>query len=137
METAETTTRRLYSAGQICTAAFIGSPVAACWFFAHNYRQLGNTESARKWLFWGCGGSFVFIVLVRMLPLSLRFPPYVIPLGYSIALREVAKQTQGDAVTQHISTGGRLGSWWVVVGISLLFFAGMFGVLFAGYCLFG
>ncbi|MCP5553820.1 MAG: hypothetical protein H7A54_09255 [Akkermansiaceae bacterium] len=36
------TNQILYSPKQVAIASFIGSPVAACWFFAKNYRQLGE-----------------------------------------------------------------------------------------------
>ena len=129
MNTIEITASRLYSPRQISLAAFIGSPVAACWCFARNYRQLGNPERAQKWLIWGGGGSFVFIVLLCLIPGAQRLPHYIIPLAYSLALQEVAKRIQGDAVAQHISAGGRLASWWLVVGISLLFLIAVFGLL--------
>lgn len=60
----------------------------------------------------------------------------VIPIGYTIALREAAKKIHGSIVAQHIFTGGRLGSWWSVVGISLLFLVGILTVLFVGCSLF-
>ena len=131
MDTTEITASRLYSPRQIGLAAFIGSPVAACWCFARNYQQLGNSISAQKWLIWGGGGSFVFIVLLCLIPGAQRLPHYIIPLAYSLALREVAKRIQGDAVVQHVSAGGRLASWWLVVGISLLFLVGVLGLLIA------
>ena len=129
MDTTEVTTSRLYSPKQVSLAAFLGSPVAACWCLARNYRQLGNLGSAQKWLIWGGGGSFVFLVIVCMIPGAQQFPHIIIPLAYSLAFQEVAKRIQGDAVAQHISTGGRLASWWLVVGISLLFLIGVFGLL--------
>ena len=136
MEATESTAGRLYSPQQICIAAFVGSPVAACWFFSHNVRQLGDPRNAQKWLLWGGGVSFVLLVLACMLPLPQRFPHLVIPLGYSLGIREAAKRIQGAAVTQHVSAGGRLGSWWLVVGISLLFLIGVLALLLVGYCLF-
>jgi hypothetical protein len=129
MDTTEITASRLYSPRQIGLAALIGSPVAACWCFSRNYRRLGNADAAQKWLIWGGGGSFVFIVLLCLIPGAQRLPHYIIPLAYSLALQEVAKRIQGDAVAQHISAGGRLASWWLVVGISLLFLIGVFGLL--------
>jgi hypothetical protein len=129
MDTTEITASRLYSPRQISLAAFIGSPVAACWCFAQNYRQLGNTDRAQKWLILGGGGSFISLVLLCMIPGVQRLPHVIIPLAYSLAFEEVAKRIQGDAVAQHISAGGRLASWWLVVGISLLFVIGVFGLL--------
>jgi hypothetical protein len=120
---------RLYSPRQIYVAAFIGSPVAACWCLARNYRQLGNPERAQKWLIWGGGGSIVIIVLLCFIPGAQRLPRYIIPIAYSFTFREIAMRIQGDAVAHHISAGGRLASWWLVIGVSLLFFISFFGLL--------
>ncbi len=118
METTESTAARFYS------------PVAACWCFAHNFRQLGQPGVAQKWLIWGSGGSFVALLVLCMFSFSQRLPHYIIPIAYSIAFREVAKRVHAEAVANHISVGGRLASWWVVVGISLLFLIGVFVLLF-------
>lgn len=132
MEATETINHRFYSPMQISFAAFIGSPVAACWCFAQNYKQLGKPETAFKWLLWGGGGSFIALLVLCLLPFSKNLPHYIIPLVYSIGLREVANRIQGDIIKQHISAGGRLVSWWKVVGISLLFLVIVMGILFAG-----
>ena len=129
MDTTQTTVSRLYSPRQVSLAAFIGSPVAACWCLSRNYRQLGNSGAAQKWWIWGGSGSFVFLVFACMFPSAQHFPRIIIPLAYSLAFQELTKRIQGDAVTQHISAGGRLASWWFVVGISLLFLIGVFGLL--------
>jgi hypothetical protein len=129
MEATETNAVRLYSPQQISVAALIGSPVAACWCFARNFRQLGQPGVAQKWLIWGSGGSFIALLILTMLPFSRHLPHYIIPIAYSIAFREIAKRIHGEVVAQHISAGGRLVSWWFVVGISLLFLIGVFGLL--------
>ena len=110
-------------------AAFVGSPVAACWCFARNFRQLGQPSLAQKWLIWGSSGSFIAILLLCVLPFAQKIPHYIIPILYSIAFREVAKRIHGEAVAQHVSNGGRLASWWLVVGISLLFVIGVMALL--------
>jgi len=132
MDANENKNLRLYSPMQISIAAFIGSPVAACWCFAQNYKQLGKPETALKWLIWGCGLSFVAIFILCLLPLSKNFPHYIIPLAYSIGLREVANRIHGDTVKQHILAGGRLVSWWMVAGIRLLFLVAVCAILFTG-----
>jgi len=62
--------------------------------------------------------------------IPLRGPNQAIPIDYTFGLFQAAKQTHGSIVAQHLSAGGRLGSWWAVVGISLLFLAIVLAVLF-------
>ena len=128
METTEPTTHTLYSPGQVALAAFLGSPIAACWFFGRNYRQLGHPKSATQCLIWGAVGTVILFVVTFHLP--DRFPNLVIPIGYTAGLLQAAKYIHGSTVTQHIAAGGRLGSWWTVVGISLLFLVVVVAVLF-------
>ncbi len=132
MESNESTTQRLYSPGQIALAAIIGSPIAACWFFARNYRALGKPESAKQCLLWGSVGTVILFAIIFILSFIAHYqlPNQVIPIGYTLGLREAAKRIHGSTVIQHISTGGRLGSWWSVVGVSLLFLVGALAVWF-------
>lgn len=136
MEPNESIKRRLYSPGQIALAAFIGSPIAACWFFGRNYRELGKPESTKQWLVWGSVGTVALFAVIFILSFIVRInlPNQVIPIGYTFGLREAAKRIHGSTVTEHLSAGGRLGSWWFVVGLSLLFLIAVAAVWF-GVCL--
>jgi hypothetical protein len=132
METIEPPTQKLYSPGQIALAAFLGSPLAACWFFARNYRQLDQPKIAKQYLIWGGIGTAAMLVIAFFLP--DRFPNSVIPIGYTLGLFQAAKHIHGTTVARHVSAGGSLGSWWSVVGVSLLILtivlAAVFGVVF-------
>jgi hypothetical protein len=118
METTEPPIQKLYSPGQIALAAVLGSPLAACWFFACNFRELGQPKTAKHYLIWGGIGTAVLLVIAFFLP--DRFPNSILPIAYTAGLFQAAKQLHGTTVARHISAGGRLGSWWSVVGISLL-----------------
>ena len=131
MEATDSPIHKLYSPGQIALAAFLGSPLAACWFWSRNYRQLNQPRSANQCLVWGIAGTAVLLTVSFFLP--EHFPNSAIPIGYTVGLRQAAQQTHGGTVTQHIAAGGHLGSWWAVVGISLgcllLVIAVIFGVV--------
>jgi hypothetical protein len=131
MEPTNSPSHKLYSPGQIALAAFLGSPLAACWFWSRNYRQLSQPRSATQCLIWGVVGTAILLTVSFFLP--ERFPNAAIPIGYTVGLHQAAKQIHGNTVTQHLLVGGRLGSWWVVVGISfvclLIALAVIFGVV--------
>jgi hypothetical protein len=78
--------------------------------------------------FGGAIGTVALLVISFYLP--ERFPNYAIPAGYTIGFLQGAKQTHGVAVEQHLASRGRLGSWWAVVGISLLILVPVLVVLF-------
>ena len=128
METADSPIHKLYSPGQIALAAFLGSPLAACWFWARNYQRLGQSSSSTQCLIWGAVGTAALLAISFFLP--ERFPSQAIPIGYTFGLLQAAKHTYGSVIAQHLSAGGRLGSWWAVVGISLLFLIVVLAVLF-------
>ena len=133
METIDTTAQKLYSPGQIALAAFLGAPVAACWFISRNYRQLDQPQAARQWFMWGVVGTVVLFIVAWFLP--DRFPAQAVPIGYTFGFFHAAKQLWSDTIATHRAANGRLASWWAVAGISLLFLAAIFtlilGVIFA------
>lgn len=127
MEATDSPTHKLYSPGQIALSAFLGSPLAACWFWSRNFQRLGRVSSSTQCLIWGAIGTAALLTLSFFLP--ERFPNSAIPMGYTFGLLQAAKQTHGAIVAQHLSAGGRLGSWWAVVGVSLLFLAAILAAL--------
>ena len=109
---------RLYSPGQVALAAFLGGPFAACWLLYRNCHRLGQARRARHCLIWGAVGTVALTVCTLFLP--ERFPSMALPAGYTIGLYQTAHHMHGDIVSAHRSAGGRLGSWWAVIGIALL-----------------
>lgn len=124
------TATRLYSPGQIALAAFLGSPLAGFWFFATNYRELGNRRAANQCLIWGTIGTLALFAIPFALPEA--FPKSVIPAAYTVTFAQTARQIHGAALHEHQAGGGRLGSWWMVVGVSVLCLAVALGLLFGG-----
>jgi len=120
---------KLYSPAQVTLAAFLGSPLSACWFFAANYRALGNAAAANRCLGWGALGTALLVALGFVLPQEIRS---VIPVASVVMVSQAARQAQGAAVEAHRAAGGRLGSWWAVIGVSLLALAVILGLVFAG-----
>jgi hypothetical protein len=114
----QTHSYELYSPQQVALAAFLGAPIAACWFIARNYRNLGNNQAGNVWLVSGLIGTVAILAICFYLPDG--FPNQLIPISYTFGLLYAAKAVQGEAVTQHTAAGGRLGSWWTVAGVGLL-----------------
>ena len=81
----------------------------------------------KTWLFTGILGTLLLVGLVSVLP--DRFPPYVLPVAYTVPLREAAKHAQGEAITTHRAASGALGSWWAVVALGAASLALLFGLI--------
>ncbi len=118
--------KRLYSPQQIGVAAFIGTPLPACWMLAQNYMALAQRSQARGALIWGVLGTAALLAIAFILP--EKFPKTIVPLAYSFALRELAKQRQGADFKAHLVAGGLRQSNWRVAGVA---FAGLALVLVA------
>src|ERR1700724_2295790 len=106
---------RLYTTAQIATASLIGGPLPACWFIAHNFAALNHPDRRRRWIIGGIASVFVLLGLV-VSGISQHFPQYVLPVAYSLGLREWARKIQGEAITAHRAAGRSTGSWPVVIG---------------------
>jgi len=48
-----------------------------------------------------------------------NFPNIVLPLAYSVAMRQMVAYLQGDAINTHLAAGGNQGSWWITIGLSV------------------
>jgi hypothetical protein len=118
MDTAPLSPPPLYSPAQIASAAFIGSPAAAGWFIAHNYKAIGEQALAKKW-FWGLLASTI-VLLIGSSFLPDSFPNMALPIGYTIGIHRAAQIMQGDAVARLLASGGIRGSSWKIVGVSVL-----------------
>src|SRR5262245_8653511 len=86
--TSPSTAARLYSPWQLTVASFLGSPMAAAWFAAANFKALGRRLEAQRTLIWGALGTVVVLGISYVLPDSV--PNSVLPIAYSAAIQAVA-----------------------------------------------
>jgi hypothetical protein len=109
--------RRVFSTGQIALASFLGAPIAGCLLVAQNYRALGKAGSAWQPLVVGVASTILVMILALFLPES--FPNLGLPAGSCVGMYFYAKQQCGDAIDNYLKAGGRKGSWWVLIFVSL------------------
>src|SRR6267142_2622566 len=122
---------RLYTVGQITLAAFLGTPFPGFWLASRNFKELGQQKEARRSLMWGIGLTLGGFVLAYFLP--ERFPALIISLPFIMITRSMAQLWFGQKLAAHVAAGGRIGSWWTCVFISIislvLFLALIFGLI--------
>ena len=109
---------RLWSPRQIAAAAFIGSPLAAGWFFFRNYTALGDESGARRAVWLSLVATAAILALGFVLPRGI--PKEIVPAAYAFAIERYASRCFGAAYTRHTAMGGAKGSWWTVVGIGIV-----------------
>jgi hypothetical protein len=120
---------RLYSAGQIGLATFLGAPIAGCLLLARNYELLENKKAAWQLLGVGIGATIVLLIIAFLLPENTRGTG--LSLGSCIGMYFTAKHLQGDTVERHLKAGGRKGSWGLTVALGLICAVIIIGLLFA------
>lgn len=107
----------LFSPRQIAVAAFLGTPLAAGWLIARNLSVLGDQRASRHARVFALLGTVVLLAVAFVLP--ARIPAPVLPMAYTMGIREFAKRRFGAAVESHVAAGGELQSNWRVFGIGL------------------
>ena len=70
---------KLFSAGQITLATFLGAPIAGCLLLARNYRELGNGAAAWQSLVAGIVSTILLFLIAFWLPEN--FPNMVLPIA--------------------------------------------------------
>ena len=122
-------TSKLYTENAIRIATFLGGPLVAGYLIADNYRQLGESKNIQTtWLITIPATLAIFIV-AWFLPVS--FPPYVLPIAYTVATYYLVQNLQGKKIKAHITAGGETWSMGraILVGLAglIIIFATVLG----------
>jgi hypothetical protein len=109
---------KLYSSRQIYMAAFLGGPLAAAWFMSRNYRALADEPRSRHLLWLGLAVTITVIAVALVLPQQV--PRYLWPITYSVVIYQYARTLFDGPYQRHLAHAGAKGSWWAVLGVSLV-----------------
>ncbi len=118
----------LYDSRAVALATLFDTPVAGASLMALNYRRLGKTGMAIATLLAGLAVTSIVIALSWNLPRAAVSP---IALVLLIAVRQIARISQGETVKEHAERGGRLGSKGLAFGFGLVFFTVIVAMVFA------
>jgi hypothetical protein len=96
-----------------------------------NFAALADQPRALRFLWLGLGATIVAMAIAFVLP--DKTPHILWPLFYSVATYQWAKVLFDAPYANFVANGGTKGSWWAVVGISVLALLVVFGMLFAAF----
>jgi hypothetical protein len=119
--------QKLYSPGQVASAAFLGSPIAGCLLLSANFRVLAKPRERAQAIVGGVVSSAALFAIAFALPKST--PNYLLPVVASGAMRAIATKTQGPAFDAHLAAGGRRQSNWKVAGLTLACLVGVMVII--------
>jgi hypothetical protein len=110
----------IYSAKHIRMGTFFGGPLIAGYLIAENYKVFGDYGKAKTaWLY--CILATVVIYSGALLiPDSVHFPNYLIPLVYCWLAYYIVQRFQGDEINAYAKTGKAFFGWGRVVLVSLI-----------------
>jgi hypothetical protein len=109
--------RKVFSIGQITLASFLGAPISGCLLLAQNYRALGKGRSVWQPLVIGVAATILLMTLALVLP--EKFPNMALHAASCLGMYFYAKRQLGDTIDNHLKAGGKIGSWWVMIAVSL------------------
>jgi len=109
---------KVYSAGQVAGAAFLGGPIAGCVLLGSNFGLFGNSDARQQALGWGVIATVGLWGITLFLPEN--FPAFALPAAYTFALHRIAERLQGGDIRAFFDAGGQRQSNLRVVGIGFL-----------------
>jgi hypothetical protein len=87
---------------------------------ALNYRRLGLPRKAMLTFAIGIAVTVIAIATGSWIP---SYGSGAVAIALFVATKNAAKVLQGDAISQHLAKGGRLGSRWAASGLAVAFLA--------------
>jgi hypothetical protein len=106
---------QMYSPNQIAAGAFFGSPLAAGWLAAHNFRVMRQPEEAGRALGMGIVATLIAILIATYL--LDGFLIVLLPVAYCLVAYLLSERQFKSVIAVHRATGGTIRSSWRVVGI--------------------
>ena len=113
--------QKVYKSKVFWTGTFLFGPLASGYFFARNFRALGQPEYIQGTWIISIVTSIIVFTSVMMIPESVNFPEIIVPIVYTSIAWQLFKQYQEKSLEKHLEAGGETFSWWNVIGMGLVF----------------
>ncbi len=112
----------LFTKRAITIAAGLGGPLAGTYLLARNFRSLGRTDASRKATAIGVLLSLAAFTAIAFVPGSSmdRIPRSFLPIIEAGIFYLVVETYQQKEIVAHLGTGGKKGSWRVILAASLI-----------------
>jgi hypothetical protein len=125
-------TYRLFDARAVGLAALICTPLAGALLIAVNYSRLGKARKAALAILFALIATAILIVIKWNAP-SLIGTVGASALGFLgfLCTWQIALEIQGDAIDDHLTSGGRLASKWTALFVGIASLAALYAVICA------
>src|SRR5690242_3684427 len=85
---------KLYTWQQVALATFLGAPLAGCLLLGSNAAAKGKPKERLQMIVVGAVATVAVLALALILPKN--FPNTIVPVSYTIAIRQYAKGIEGE-----------------------------------------
>lgn len=116
----QTPTEKIYKDKAIWVGAFLGGPLTTGYLIAENFKAFNETDKAKKTWMFAIIATIIIFSGVFMLPDNINIPNQVIPLIYAAIAYFLVHHFQGQNISKHIASGGKLFSWWRTIAVSII-----------------
>lgn len=113
-------TTPIYKANHIRLGTFIGGPITAGYFIAHNYKVFGEIGKANAAWIYAIAATIVIFGGALLIPDAINIPNYIIPILYCWIAFYLTQYFQGSKIEAHVNSGARVFKWGRVVVIGLI-----------------
>lgn len=117
---AQTPTEKIYKDKAIWVGTFLGGPLTAGYLIAENFKAFNETDKAKKTWIFAIIATIIVFSGVFMIPDNINVPNQIIPLIYTAIAYFLVQHFQGQNISKHIDSGGKLFSWWRTIAVSIV-----------------
>ncbi|RIJ43002.1 hypothetical protein [Pontibacter oryzae] len=113
---------KLFNLSAIMLATFLGGPIAGGYLIYSNYVMLGAPERGKQVIFYAVLIMYGLIGSMLFLPDATvdKLPNFLIPWVSAAVAYFIAKNLQGELLTEHAEAGGQFYTRWRAVWVSLV-----------------
>ena len=116
---------------------FFGDPLVVGYMFAHNYRELGKPEMAKRaWLF-SILAIISIITCLFLVPENTDFPNHFFPIIFTFIIHGLYKTYMDDEIELIIRKGGLSIGWGKQILATLASLGATFGIIFLTFFIAG
>lgn len=132
----ETKDIKLYSAGAIGGATFLGGPLAAGYLISENFKALNKPDAARTTMILGVITSILLFGGLFTLPEKIidKIPGQIIPMIYTAIIWGIVEWKIGGILKAHKENNNLFFSAWRAAGVGLISLV-LIGIGIVGYTL--
>jgi len=113
-------TLKIYNEKLIVAGTFLGGPLVAGYFIAHNFKAFNEPDKANRTWVYAILTTVIIFGFIFLIPESVNIPNRLIPLIYTAITFFLVQRFQEQKIKAHIDSGGVSYRPWRMICVSLI-----------------